>query len=110
MDNLEQIKAKKLQEMLKKREEQVNQKKAEEEDTEKQIKAIEAQVKPHMTKEAIFRYHNLKIMHPENATYALMVMHRFIEEKKIDSIDEGALKELLGRIASKKREIKIKRV
>ena len=72
----------------------------------KQIEQIEALAKRKLTKEALARYNNLKMAHPEKAVQAAV----FIVQASQQSIDDGQLKKLLILMEKEKKQTKIKRV
>lgn len=65
-----------------------------EENIEKNIEMIEAFAKKHMTREAISRYGNLKLAHPERALKAIVQITQ-IAQSGIKEIDDLKLKEIL---------------
>jgi len=107
MDELEQIRIKKMQEMqLNALNEQLQQ----EAMINQQIMQLETAVKTRMTKEAISRYSNVKIAHPEKAVHALMVMARALETKQVTQINDDLLKHFLGALTPEKKPFKLRRV
>lgn len=107
MDDLEEIKKRKLQEMMAQQEQQ-NQEHAQ---AEQQIKQLELVVGKHMTREALERYGNLKAAHPDKAMQLLVILAQLIQQGQISGkIDDDALKKLLIEITPKHKDIKIKRV
>ncbi|MEM2121243.1 MAG: DNA-binding protein [Candidatus Woesearchaeota archaeon] len=73
-----------------------------------QINALEELVKKNMTKEAISRYSNIKIAHPEIALNLIILLGTFIKQGKIRGpINDEQLKEILKQITSKKTDFKI---
>ncbi len=110
MDELERLRAQKAETYLKQQQETAAREYQEKEDLKGQMAEMEAQIRLHMTKEAISRYGTLKAGHPDKAIYALVVMSRFIEEQKIQIIDDEFLKRIIIKINKGKKEFKIKRV
>ncbi len=60
----------------------------------KNIEMVEAFAKKHMTKEAISRYGNLKLAHPERALKAIVQITQ-LAQSGIEEIDDIKLKEIL---------------
>jgi len=107
MDELEQIRMKRLQEM---QAQALNNQMQQEVQLQQQVEMIENAVKTKMTKEAVSRYGNIKAVCPEKAVHALMVMARALETRQVTQIDDGLLKHFLGALTPQKKEFKIKRV
>lgn len=79
-------------------------------DAEAQIDALEALVKARLTKEALARYTNLKMAHPEKAMQLLAILGQAIQQYQIKLINDAQLKDLLTRITPKQKEFKITRI
>ncbi len=103
MDSLEEIKKRKLDD-LKKQQDQ-NQ---ESQQMQQQVAQLEAIAKQVMTKEAIERYGNVRIAHPETALRALILIAQQIEAGRISRIEDQDLKNILKAIQPKKRDFNIK--
>jgi len=104
MDDLEEIKRKKLeqyQEQLQKQTEETDQIQA-------KILQLETAVKSLFTKEALQRYGNLKAAYPEKAIQVLAVIGKVLQSEKLNNITDEQLKELLKTI-NQDKEITIKR-
>ena len=106
MDELEAIRAQKLQRLQERygAEQQQQAKIAE------KIQALEDVVKQHMTKEALSRFGNLKIAHPRKAVQLLTVLGQALREGQLNTIDDDVLKEIVIKLTPQKQEFKIKRV
>ena len=64
--------------------------------------------KNYLTKEAISRFSNIKVAHPETATKLLVSIVQAIQQGHItEKIDDEKLKEILKEIQSNKRDFKI---
>ena len=61
-----------------------------------QITALENFVKHHMTKQAISRYSNVKLAHPNTALNALIILFQIAQQGTI--IDDNKLKQILESI------------
>ncbi|MBI2564707.1 hypothetical protein HYV79_01825 [Candidatus Woesearchaeota archaeon] len=79
----------------------------EQQSIQKQINALEAFIKPHLSKEALVRYSNLKIAHPDIAIKSLAIIAQVIEKQNITIISDDQFKELLKLIDAGKRKTKI---
>jgi|TARA_Y100000310_G_scaffold181354_1_gene181282 programmed cell death protein 5 len=110
MDELEEIKKRKLEELKKSQMEQIQQQAQEEEQMKQQIGQLEAIVKQALTKEALQRYGNLKAAFPDRAVQLLMILAQAIQSGQITKIDDNDLKEILKKTNPEKKDIKIKRV
>ena len=106
MDDLEEIKKRKLEALQNQQEAQ-----QQEQQLAQQLEQLEAIVKPHLTKDAIQRWGNVKAAHPEKAVQVLVFLGQAIQKGEIkETINDEQLKELLKRLTPEKKEIKIKRV
>ena len=109
MDELEELKKKKLQELQQKQQESLQNQAQEQAQLQQQIEQLEAAVKQFFTKEALQRYGNLKAAHPEKAVQVLVVLGQLMQSGKITSkITDDQLKELLKQIEPKKKDFTIK--
>ena len=106
MDELEELKKKKLEEL---KNQQLNQSQ-EEAQLQQQVEQLEAVVKQAFTKEALERYGNLKAAHPEKAVQLLVILGQAIQQGQITKIDDEKLKEILLKLTPKKRDFKIKKI
>ena len=109
MDELEEIKKRKLHELRKKQLEEMQQQAQEQEQLQQQIQQLEIMVRQALTKEALERYSNLKTAFPDRAVQLLVILAQAIQSGQITKIDDNTLKELLKRLTPEKREFKIKR-
>ena len=109
MDELDEIRKKKIEELKKAQLGQLQQQSNEEEQMQQQIAQLEMIVKQALTKEALERYGNLKTAFPERAVQLLMVLAQAIQSGQITSIDDNTLKEILKKITPEKKDFKIKR-
>jgi len=110
MDELEEIKKRKMGELKKSQLEQIQQQSQEEEQMKQQIEQLESVVKHSLTKEALERYGNLKAAYPDRAVQLLVIMTQALQAGQITKIDDNTLKEILKKISPDKRDIKIRRV
>ncbi len=101
MDELEQLRQKRLAELQQSKQTET-QKQAE---MQQQIQQLEQIVKQKLTKEALSRYGNIRIAHPDIALQLIAVLAQLNKNK----INDDELKEILMKVIPKKREIKIKR-
>lgn len=74
----------------------------------KQIELLENISKKYLTKEAIQRYGNLKLSHPEKAINAIALIVQLVNSGQItDKIDDNQFKEILKRMDTQKKSFKI---
>jgi programmed cell death protein 5 len=105
MDELEELKKKRMQELKSQAERQAQ----EQAQLQQQIGQLEAIVKTTFTKEALQRYGNLKAAHPEKAVQLLALVGQMIQSGKIKKISDDELKKMLIMLEPKKKQIKITR-
>ena len=110
MDELEEIRRRKLSELRAAQLEKIQQQAKEEEQLKQQIEQLETIVKQALTKEALQRYGNLKAAFPDRAVQLLVILAQAIQSGQINKIDDDTLKEILKKISPKKKDVKIKRV
>jgi programmed cell death protein 5 len=106
MDNLDEIKKRKLEELRSGQSDQAQQ----EEHIQQQIQQLEGIVKPVLTKEALERYGNFKAAFPDRAAQLIVILSQAIQSGQISNIDDDALKSVLRKISPEKKDIKIRRV
>ena len=108
MDELEQIRTQKLESLRQQQmQNQFQQEIASQQKLQTQIAQLENAIKQLFTKDALSRYSNLKIAHPEKAIQLLAVIAQLTESRGVMKIDDYQLKELLVQMDGKKRETKI---
>ncbi|MBI2653234.1 hypothetical protein HYX02_00335 [Candidatus Woesearchaeota archaeon] len=111
MPTLDEIRKKKLEELMRLQQEKLQQQAQEQAQIQQQIEAMENIVRQFFTKEALARYGNLKVAHREKALQLLVVLFQAIQKGQVQGkIDDSTLKKLLGQMTPRKKEIKIKRV
>ena len=110
MDELKEIKQRKMEELKNSQLKQMQQQNQEEAEMKQQITQLEMVVKQALTKEALQRYGNLKAGYPDKAVQLLVILAQAIQSGQATKIDDNMLKEILKKISPKKKEIKIKRV
>ncbi|MBW2965162.1 hypothetical protein KY363_06925 [Candidatus Woesearchaeota archaeon] len=108
MDELEEIRRKKLEQLKQQHAQQIQEQQREEQQLQQQLHALEGMVRQKMTKEALERYGNIKVAHPEKTIQLLAILGQAIQAGHIDTIDDAQLKEILKRIEPQK-DIKITR-
>ena len=106
MDELKQIRIRKMQEL----QNEMNAQAQQEAMVQQQFEQVELAVKTKMTKEAISRYGNLKAAYPEKAVHALIIMARALETRQVTQINDNILKHFLGALTPQKKEFNLKRV
>lgn len=110
MDELEELKLRRLRELQQRQQEAVQNQAQEEAQLQEQIEQLESIIRQVFTKEALQRYGNLKSAHPEKAIHLLVILGQAIQQGKITSVNDNQLKELLKRLSPPKRDIKIQRM
>ena len=101
MSDLEEIKKRKIQEMMAAQ--------GEEQQAQQQIHQLETMIKQFLSKEALERYGNLKVAYANKAMNVLVILSQMIQKGHIKSqISDSQLKEILKSM-EKKRDIKITR-
>ncbi|MFH1849087.1 MAG: DNA-binding protein [archaeon] len=109
MSDLEELKRKRLEQMMAEQQNAIQQQMAQEAQLEHQVQQLEAIVKQRLTKEALERYGNLKSAHPETAIQLLIVLAQAIQRGQIMTIDDEKLRQILMKLTPKKREFSIRR-
>ncbi len=108
MNELEEIRQKKLQELQEQIESQQSQALKEQIQLQKQIELLEIIAKQNMTKEAISRYGNLKSAHPEKAIQVIAILAQAIQQGQIrEKITDEKFKNILKQLEPPKKEFKI---
>ena len=111
MPTLDEIRKKKLEELMRLQQEKLHQQAEEQAQIQQQIEYMESVVRQFLTKEALVRYGNLKTAHQEKALQMLIALFQAIQKGQIQNkIDDLMLKKILERLTPKKKEIRIKRV
>ena len=111
MPTLEEIRKRKLEELMRSQQGRLQQQAEEQAQMQQQIEQMEDIVKQFFTKDALARYGNLKTAHQEKALQLLMILFQAIQKGQIQGqIDDPALKKILNQLTPKKRDIKINRV
>ncbi|MBI1935935.1 hypothetical protein HYS31_05830 [Candidatus Woesearchaeota archaeon] len=106
MPTLEEIRKRKLEELMQVQQQQVH----EHAQVQQQVEKMESVVRQFFTKEALARYGNLKAAHQEKALQLLLVLFQAIQKGQIrGKIEDEVLKKVLEQLAPKKKEINIKR-
>ena len=111
MPTLDDIRKRKLGELMRLQQENLQQQPDEQAQMQQQIERIEKIVRQFLTKEALTRYGNLKTAHQEKALQLLLVLFQTIQKGQVHGkIDDSLLKKILEQLTPKKKEIRIKRV
>ncbi|HLC49943.1 MAG TPA: DNA-binding protein [Candidatus Nanoarchaeia archaeon] len=111
MPTLEEIKKRKLEEMMSMQQERLQNQSNEQAQMQQQVAQIEEVVKRVLTKEALARYGNLKTAHQEKAVQLLLVLLQAMQKGQIKGkVDDAMLKKLLEQMEPKRKEFKISRV
>lgn len=111
MPTLEEIKKRKLEEMMRLQQDKLQQQANEQAQAQQQIEYMENAVRQLLTKESLARYGSLKTAHQEKALQLLVVLFQAMQKGQIQGkIDDSTLKKILEQLTPKKKEITIKRV
>ena len=111
MPRLEDIRKKKLEELMRMQQDKMQHQSNEQAQIQQQIEQMEDIVRQFMTKDALARYGNLKTAHQEKALQLLVIIFQAIQKGQLQGqIDDSTLKKILEQLTPKKKEIKIKRV
>ncbi len=107
MATLDEIRRKKLEELMKLQQ----QKAGEQAQIQEQIGQMEEVVRQFLSKEALARYGSLKSGHPEKALQLLVVLFQAVQKGQVKGqIEDTLLKKILEQLTPAKRDIKIRRV
>lgn len=106
MDEAEAIRMRKLQQL----QQQMQERQQEETQLQAQMEQLDAVIKQKLSKEALIRYGNIKVAHPELAVQLMLILAQAIQQQNIQTITDQQLKALLEKLLPKKREIKIRKV
>jgi len=101
MDELEEIRQRKMQELQNQANEQAQ--------FQQQVSQLETIVKTILTKEALQRYGNIKAAHPEKAVQLLALIGQMMQKGNTRKITDEELKKMLIMITPKTKQIKITR-
>jgi len=109
--DINNIKKKKLEELQRKFVEQQEEELKERAQLQQDIATLETIAKQHMTKEAISRYGNVKLAHPEKAIQALVMIVQGVQAGQInEKVDDSRFKMLLQSLIETKKETKIRKI
>ncbi|MEA2036184.1 MAG: DNA-binding protein [Nanoarchaeota archaeon] len=107
MDELEEIRKKKLMELQRQQEEQLQSN----QQAQAQFEQLEVVVKQFFTKEALERYGNVKAAHPDKAVQIMVVLGQAVQQGQIkNKIDDEQLKAILKQLQTEKKDFKIKHI
>lgn len=111
MDELDEIKKRKLIELQKQQEDLLQQQAKEQQQLQAQLEQLEAVVKQFLSKEALQRYGNLKAAHQDKAIQLLVILGQAIQQGQIkEKITDKQLKNILKQLEPEKKEFKIKHI
>ena len=111
MPTLDEVRKRKLEELMRLQQEKLQQQAQEQAQVQQQIEAMENIVRQFLTKDALARYGNLKAAHKEKSLQLLVVLFQAIQKGQVQGrIEDSLLKKILEQMTPKKKEIKIKRV
>jgi programmed cell death protein 5 len=107
MDELEEIRKRKLAELQKQQITNLQSQMQEQAQLQQQLEQIESVVKHKLTRDALIRSGNYKTAFPEQAMQLSVILYQLISRKGITKIDDDSLKEILRELQPKKKDIKI---
>jgi len=111
MDELDEIKRRRLMELQKQQEETLQNQAEEQQQLQSQLEQLESVVKQFLTKEALQRYGNLKTAHQDKAVQLLVILGQAIQQGQVkQKITDEQLKNILKQLQTEKKDFKIKRV
>lgn len=105
MDEVAELRKRRLAELQARGAEQ-----SEEAQLQSQINQLDALVKGKLSREALARYSNVRVAHPELWLQSLVVLAQLIQQGKVAAVSDAQYKSILERMRPEKREIKINRV
>ena len=102
MNELDEIRKRKIQEIQQQQEEEIQ--------LQAQIQQMELIVKQFLDKDALERFGNIKAAYPEKATQLTVLLSQLIQSGQIQNpLNDSQFKAMLERLNPDKREIKITR-
>ena len=111
MPTLDEIKKRKLEELMQAQQQKMQQQSEGQNQIQKQVEQMEGIVRQFLSKDALARYGNLKAAHQEKSLQLLMVLFQAIQKGQVQGkIEDDLLKKILEQLTPKKKEIRIKRV
>ena len=110
MDELEEIRQRRVAELQEQLQSQMIQQNQEEQEVRSKIGQLETFVKPRLTRDALIRYGNIKTAFPDKAVQVLVILYQAMTKRNINQINDEELKELLKELEPKKKEFKIKKI
>src|SRR3989344_9261337 len=111
MPTLDEVRRKKLEELMRLQQQKAQQQSDEQSQIQQQVGQMESVVRQFFTKDALARYGNLKAAHQEKALQLLVVLFQAIQKGQVKGkIEDALLKKVLEQLAPAKKEFKIKRV
>lgn len=108
MTTLDELKMKRMAE-LQQQQFQPNAQMQQEMAFQQQVAELEGFVKQYLSKEALERFGNLKVAHPETTVQLTVVLARLIQAGRVKEVGDSQLRELLLQLTPQKRDIKIVR-
>ncbi len=110
MNDLEDIKRKKIEELQGKYIAQQKKEIKKQIQLQQQIELLENIAKQFMSKDAISRYGNLKSAHPEKAIQSIALIAQAVESGQLkEKLDDDSFKRLLQQITPEKKEFRFNR-
>ena len=111
MPTLDEIRKKKLQELMQAQQQKSQHQYDEQLQLQQQVEQMESVVRQYLSKDALVRYGNIKAAHNEKALQLVALLFQLIQNGQLKSvIDDKIMKKLLLQLEPKKRDIQIRRV
>jgi len=111
MPTLDEVRRKKLEELMRLQQQKAQQQSDEQSQIQQQVGQMESVVRQFLSKEALARYGNLKAAHQEKALQLLVVLFQAIQKGQVQGkIGDSLLKKVLEQLTPEKKEFRIKRV
>ena len=102
MEEMDSLRAAKLAELQKSQQ-------TEQQEFAEKFAQLESLVKPHMSAEALSRYGNLRVAHPQLCIQAMVYLAKMIQSGKMSQVDDRTFKLTLMRLQEGKKDYKIHR-
>ena len=108
-DELTDLRRRRLEQLQRDYASQTDTKTTEEAQLQQQVEQLEGMVKQHMTKDALQRYGNIKLGHPERATQTLVILAQLMQTGRVSEINDTMLRDVLMRTSPPKKEFNIRK-
>ncbi|MEK6940990.1 MAG: DNA-binding protein [Nanoarchaeota archaeon] len=100
-----------IEDIRKKKMEDIQQQISEQQELQQQIQSIENLSKSWLTKEALERFGNLKQAHEQTAFQFALIIAKMVQNNQIkEKVDDKTMREILIQMQPEKRDTKIRRI